>query len=280
MNSYNLKLISNNMRFDILTLFPEIFNIVNFGVIGRAFRDSANILNTVNYRQFSDNLHGHIDEKPLGGGSGMILKPNIIRNALASLPKLNSRYVIHFSPSAPPLSHKKLTELITKEQIIMICTRFRGVDQRAIDMYVDEEFSIGDVVISGGELPALFLIDAICRWLPGVLGNEMSAKEDSFATGLLDYPHFTHPTIFEGNEVPPILLTGHHENIRLWRLRKAMERTKKIRPSMWKEYLNNKLQRLSNADQWQAWQVEHSEIDNTKKPKKWFFPINLINSIK
>jgi tRNA (guanine37-N1)-methyltransferase len=263
------------MRFDVLTLFPEMFNAAYFGVTSRAFRELGHTLNTLNYRSFANDESGHVDDSPFGGGSGMILKPDIIRNALATLPKLQKRRIIHFAPSAPPLDHIKLIELLAQDQIILLCTRFKGIDQRAIDLYIDEELSVGKVVLSGGELPALFLIDAICRWLPEVLGNSNSAIEDSFATGLLDHPHFTRPAVFENIKVPSILLSGNHEKIRLWRLKQAMEKTKCNDSDLWKTFLDKHLSTLPSVDQWQAWQVEHQECYNLPKPKKWKFYPNL-----
>lgn len=260
------------MRFDILTLFPELFNIPHIGVTGRAFRELGHSFFTVNYRNFSGNSSGHVDDVPFGGGSGMVLRPEVLRDTLASVPNVGSRRIIHFSPSGPQLDHAKVIELLTNDQLILVCTRFKGLDKRAIDLYIDEELSVGNVVLSGGELPALFLIDAICRWLPGVLRNKNSAIEDSFATGLLDHPHFTRPTNFEGIDVPAVLRSGNHEEIRLWRLRKAMELTRKMQPLLWLKFLNKNLPSLPLSDQWQAWQVEHPEVQNQTRPKNWKFP--------
>ena len=134
---------------------------------------------------------------------------------------------------------------------------------------MDEELGVGEAVLSGGELPALFLIDAVCRWLPGVLGNEASAAEDSFATGLLDHPHFTRPACFEGSEAPAVLLGGNHEAIRLWRLGQAMERTRTLRPDLWRTFLATRLADLPRADQWCAWQTEHPETREQPRPKGW-----------
>ncbi|HJU84145.1 MAG TPA: tRNA (guanosine(37)-N1)-methyltransferase TrmD, partial [Holophagaceae bacterium] len=214
------------MRFDALTLFPEYFETARLGVTGRAFRELGHELLTHSYRPFSGNQHGHVDDTPYGGGPGMVLRPEVLRDTLASLPRLAQRRVIHFSPAAPPLRHADVLELARLDQIVLVCTRYEGLDQRAVAHFVDHEYSVGEVVLSGGELPALALIDAVCRWLPGVLGNEASAEEDSFATGLLDHPHYTRPPVFEGLEVPAVLQGGDHGAIRLWRLREAMRRTK------------------------------------------------------
>ena len=259
------------MRFDVLTLMPEIFKVAYTGVTGRAFRELGHELRTLNYRSFAGNTSGHVDDYPFGGGSGMVLRPDVLKNALFSLPKFENKRIIHFSPAAPQLDHAKIIELLSLDQIILICTRFKGLDQRVIKLYVDEELSVGNVVLSGGELPALFLIDALCRWLPGVLGNEASAMDDSFATGLLDHHHFTRPAKFEGIETPAVLLSGNHEAIRLWRLREAMEKTKHLNPKLWTTFIKNKLPSLPSIDQWQAWQVEHPEYRDSTKPKNWKF---------
>jgi tRNA (guanine37-N1)-methyltransferase len=199
----------------------------------------------------------------------MVLRPDVLRDTLASVPRQAKSRVIHFSPAAPPLDHGKVLELAKFDQLILVCTRFEGLDQRAVDLYVDEELRIGEAVLSGGELPALILIDAVCRWLPGVLGNESSATEDSFAQGLLDHTHFTRPAIFEGREVPQVLQAGNHEAIRLWRLREAMARTKALRPDLWDCFLTERLGNLGRAEQWCAWQVEHPETWDQPKPKGW-----------
>lgn len=257
------------MRFDVLTLFPDLFDAARVGVTGRAFLELGHELAALNYRAFAGNAFGHVDDAPFGGGPGMVLRPDVLRDALASLPRRASSRVIHFSPAAPPLDHAKVVELAGLDQLILVCSRFEGLDQRAVDLYVDEELSVGEAVLSGGELPALCLIDAVCRWLPSVLGNSASAAEDSFATGLLDHPHFTRPARFEGLEVPAPLLGGNHEQIRLWRLREAMARTHRLRPALWREFLARRLEALPRADQWCAWQVEHPEDRDRPKPKGW-----------
>ncbi len=257
------------MRFDALTLLPEFFELTRLGVTGRAFHELGHELHTHNYRPYSGNAFGHVDSAPFGGGPGMVLRPDVLRDTLASVPRQASSRVIHFSPAAPPLDHAKVLELTKFDQLILVCTRFEGLDQRAVDLYVDEELRVGDAVLSGGELPALFLIDAVCRWLPGVLGNDSSASEDSFAQGLLDHTHFTRPAVFEGREVPLVLQGGNHQAIRLWRLREAMARTKALRPDLWGSYLAEHLGNLGRAEQWCAWQVEHPETWNQPKPKGW-----------
>ncbi len=260
------------VRFDALTLFPEFFEAARLGITGRAFRDLGHGLHTHSYRPFAGNAFGHVDSAPFGGGPGMVLRPEVLRDTLAAVPRAGAGRVIHFSPAAPPLTHAKVRELARLDQIILVCTRYEGLDQRAVDRYVDEELSVGEAVLSGGELPALCLVDAVCRWLPGVLGNEASAEEDSFATGLLDHPHFTRPAIFEDLEVPAILQGGDHGAIRLWRLREAMARTKRLRPELWAAYLSDRVSGLDRPAQWCAWQVEHPETGDRPKPKGWRWP--------
>ncbi len=257
------------MRIDALTLFPEFFEAARLGITGRAFRDLGHSLHTHSYRPFSGNAFGHVNDAPFGGGPGMVLRPDVLRDTLASIPREGGHRVIHFSPAAPPLTHAKVLELTRIEQLILVCTRYEGLDQRAVEQCIDEEFSIGEAVLSGGELPALFLIDAVCRWLPGVLGNEASAEQDSFATGLLDHPHFTRPATFEDQEVPAVLQSGDHGAIRLWRLREAMARTKRLRPELWAAYLSDRTADLDRPAQWCAWQVEHPQDWDRPKPKGW-----------
>ena len=259
------------MRFDALTLFPEMFDLALTGVTGRAFRERGHGLAAHSYRPFAGNAFGHVDAPPFGGGPGMVLRPEVLRDALASVPRTGASRVIHFSPAAPPLDHAKVLELAALDQLVLVCTRFEGLDQRAVDLYVDEELRVGEAVLSGGELPALVLIDAVCRWLPGVLGNEGSAAADSFATGLLDHPHYTRPAEFQGQEVPAVLQGGNHEAIRLWRLRAAMARTLRLRPDLWEAY-RARIPGLPRADQWCAWQAEHPEDWDRARPKGWKSP--------
>jgi len=257
------------MRFEALTLFPELFEAARVGVTGRAFLHLGHVLSTHSYRPFSGNAFGHVDDSPFGGGPGMVLRPEVLRDTLASIPRAGQSRVIHFSPAAPALTHAKVIELSKLDQLILVCTRYEGLDQRAVERHVDEELSIGEAVLSGGELPALFLIDAVCRWLPGVLGNGESAQQDSFATGLLDHPHYTRPEVFDGQAVPEVLKGGNHEAIRLWRLREAMARTRRLRPDLWARFLVERRPALTRPEQWCAWQVEHPEDWDRAKPKGW-----------
>lgn len=257
------------MQFDILTLFPEYFAVAQLGVTGRAFRDLGHGLNTHSFRPFSGNTTGHVDDSPFGGGPGMILRPDVLKGTLASVGRVGKSRVIHFTPAAPPLTHDKVLELSKLDQIVLICTRYEGLDQRSVESCIDEELSIGEAVLSGGELPALFLIDAVCRWLPGVLGNQESAEQDSFASGLLDHTHYTRPEVFDGKSVPEVLKSGNHKAIQLFRLRESMARTQKLRPDLWRRYLVKNLPNLSRDEQWCAYQIEHPETWDQPKPKGW-----------
>ncbi len=257
------------MRFEVLTLFPEYFEAARLGVTGRAFRELGHELHPHSYRPFAGNPFRHVDDAPFGGGPGMVLRPEVLREALASLRREPWSRVLHFAPAAPPLTHEKVLDLAGLDQLVLVCTRYEGLDQRAVEACIDEEFSVGEAVLSGGELPALFLIDAVCRWLPGVLGNEASAAQDSFVSGLLDHPHYTRPEVFEGRPVPEVLRGGNHEAIRLWRLREAMARTRRLRPDLWARYRAERVPGLTRVEQWCAFQVEHPERWEDPKPKGW-----------
>ncbi|MBI3129919.1 MAG: tRNA (guanosine(37)-N1)-methyltransferase TrmD [Acidobacteria bacterium] len=257
------------MRIDVLTLLPEYFEAARLGVTGRAFRELGHGLHTHSFRPFSGNAHGHVDAPPYGGGPGMVLRPEVLQQTLASVPREGRGLVIHFSPAAPPLDHEAVVDLASFDQLILVCSRFEGLDHRAVEACIDREYKVGEAVLSGGELPALVLIDAVARWLPGVLGNTESAGADSFATGLLDHPHFTRPEVFEGRPVPEVLKGGNHEAIRLWRLREAMARTRDRRPDLWSAFLRDRLHELPRSEQWCAWQVEHPEDWDAAKPKRW-----------
>lgn len=258
----------SSMRFDCLTLFPEFFELARTGVNGRGFAEGTHEIHVHHLRSFSDKTYGQVDDSPFGGGPGMVLAPDVLQRAISNVPKVSSRRIIHFSPRGATLNHKKIQDLLQYDQLVLIASRYEGVDQRAIDALVDEEMSIGDLVVSGGELPALVLIDAVCRWLPGNLGNDQSAENDSFARGLLDHDHFTRPEVWNEFEVPHVLRSGHHEQIRLWRLRNSMIETQKRRPDLWDRFLRDHVHSLSHGDQWVAWQVMQNE-EEILPPKSW-----------
>jgi len=224
------------MRFDILTIFPEMFApLRNFGIVGQAARRGTIEINVVNIRDFSDEPHFMTDDRPYGGGNGMVMKPEPIFRALQSVPRAaGERRIILLTPQGQIFDQSLARSLCTVAQIILICGRYEGVDERIRSKYVDTELSIGDYIVTGGELPAMVIVDAVSRLIPCVLGGEKSALEESLEDSLLEYPHYTRPQVFQGEAVPPILLSGDHEKIRLWRRAKSLEKTLKRRPDLLK----------------------------------------------
>ena len=221
------------MKFDIITLFPEMFSAIKEeGVIARAMKSSLISINTWQLRDFSSNKYKNVDEKPYGGGAGMVMQVKPIRDCISKIKKLNpNTKVIYLSPQGKKLDQNLVEELATFESITMLCGRYEGVDERVIENDIDIEISIGDYVISGGELAAMVVIDAISRRLPGVLGNEVSLK-DSFTGNLLDCPHYTRPEVINGQTVPKVLLSGDQAKIDAWRLEESIKTTKQKRPDL------------------------------------------------
>jgi tRNA (guanine37-N1)-methyltransferase len=216
------------MQIDVITLFPDMLAAVtDHGITGRAVRQDLVTIDCLNPRDFTEDKHRTVDDRPYGGGPGMVMKIEPLRKAIdaARAKSGGSAKVIYLSPQGRQLDQAGVEELSSRERIILIAGRYEGIDERLIDSEVDEEWSIGDYVLSGGELAAMVMIDAVVRQLPGALGHEQSAREDSFAEGLLDCPHFTRPEIYQGRPVPDVLLSGDHENIRRWRLKQALGRT-------------------------------------------------------
>lgn len=223
------------MKIDILTLFPEFFsNLLNWSIIGKAV--DKNILNIefINIRDFSINKHKKVDDYPYGGGPGMVMTPQPLSDCIKSVQKENS-YIIYLSPRGKVFTQDVAINLSKKEHIVLICGHYEGIDQRIIDKYVDEEISIGDYILTGGELGALVLVDSISRLLPGVLGNEESSVDESFSNNLLEYHQYTRPSIFEGLEVPEVLLSGNHKEIEEYRKQEAIDITMSVRPDMLKK---------------------------------------------
>lgn len=218
------------MKFDILTLFPEMFETLEKSIIGRAIQKNIIEINSVNIRDFSNNKHKKVDDTVYGGGAGMLIQPDVVYCAYQSVKDDNAK-VIYLSPQGTKLCQSKVMELAKEEHLILLCGHYEGIDQRVIDKIVDEEISIGDYVLTGGELPAMVLIDSISRYVEGVL-SEGSTWEESFSNGLLEYPQYTRPEIFEGEKVPEILLSGHHENIEKWRRLESIRRTYQKRPDL------------------------------------------------
>ena len=220
------------MKFDVLTLFPEMFSSLEQSIIGRAVENEQISINLVNIRDFSTDKHKKVDDTPYGGGAGMVMMPDVVYRAYESLNNKTAK-VIYMSPKGKTLNQEKVEELSKENHLIILCGHYEGIDQRVLDKIVDEEISIGDYVLTGGEIPAMVLIDSVSRYVKGVL-KEDSIKEESFSNGLLEYPQYTRPEVFEGMKVPEVLLSGHHENIEKWRKEKSLEMTKKKRPDILK----------------------------------------------
>ena len=223
------------MRFDVLTLFPEMIKPIKTSIIGRAIEANKIELNLVNIRDFSKDKHKKVDDTPYGGGAGMVIKPDVVYDAYKSLENKDRNPVIYLSPQGSALTQKKVKELSKYNHLILLCGHYEGIDQRVIDEIVDEEISIGDYVLTGGEIPAMVLIDSVSRYIDGVLKDE-SIKEESFSNGLLEYPQYTRPEVFLGKKVPEVLLSGHHENIQKWRKQQAILNTKTKRKDLLENY--------------------------------------------
>ncbi len=220
------------MKFSVLTLFPDMFSPLKESIIGKAIEDKKIELNLINIRDFSKDKHKKVDDTPYGGGAGMVMKADVVYDAYEHI-KDESAKVIFLSPQGKTLNQNKVKELATEEHIILLCGHYEGIDQRVIDEIVDEEISIGDYVLTGGELPAMVLIDSVSRYVEGVLSKD-SIKEESFINNLLEYPQYTRPEIFHGIKVPEVLLSGHHENIKKWREEQSLKNTLQKRPNLLK----------------------------------------------
>lgn len=226
------------MRIALVSLFPEMFAAVaEHGVTGRAVRQGQVALTCCNPRDYTVDTHRTVDDRPYGGGPGMLMKIEPLQLAIAAAREAAGRSarVIYLSPQGQHFHHGKAMELAQLEGLVLVAGRYEGVDERLIEAGVDEELSIGDYVLSGGELAAMVVVDAVTRLLPDVLGHESSALEDSFANGLLDCPHYTRPEVYQGKSVPDVLLSGNHEVIRRWRLKQALGRTWERRPELLQE---------------------------------------------
>lgn len=218
------------MKFDVLTLFPEMFEPLKQSIIKRASEKKLIDINLVNIRDFSEDKHNKVDDTLYGGGAGMLMKPDVVDRAYNSVKSENAK-VIYLTPQGKMLNQKIVKDLSKQEHLILLCGHYEGIDQRVLDKIVDEEISIGDYVLTGGELPAMVLIDSVSRYVEGVLSNE-STEEESFSNGLLEYPQYTRPEVFDNVKVPDVLISGHHENIRKWRRERSLENTFKKRPEM------------------------------------------------
>lgn len=218
------------MKFDVLTLFPEMFEPLRQSIIGKATEKKLIDLNFINIRDFSKDKHKKVDDTPYGGGAGMVMRPDVVYEAYQSV-KEDKAKVIYMSPQGKTLNQQMIEDLSKESHLIILCGHYEGIDQRVLDEMVEEEISIGDYVLTGGEIPAMVLIDSVSRYVEGVLKRD-SIQEESFSNGLLEYPQYTRPEIFNGKAVPEILLSGHHQNIEKWRKERSLEITKKKRPDL------------------------------------------------
>lgn len=221
------------MRIDILTLFPEMFVPLNESILGRAQNKGVLQINTVYIRDFSLDKHLKCDDAPFGGGAGMVMTPQPVCDCIKSVDPDHKAHRIYMSPRGKLLTVPIAREYARKyDWLVILCGHYEGIDQRIIDLYIDEEISIGDFVLTGGELPAMVLCDVVTRFVPGVLGCDASSEDESFSDGLLEYPQYTRPQTYEGLSVPEVLLSGHHENIEKWRREKSFEITRQNRPDL------------------------------------------------
>jgi tRNA (guanine37-N1)-methyltransferase len=223
------------MKIDVLTLFPSMFTgVLEASILGKAREKGIVSVRTVNFRDYSISKHNTVDDYPYGGGGGMVLKPEPIFSAVEDLigSEQISPRVILMCPQGESFTQKKAEQLASESHLIFICGHYEGYDERIREHLITDELSIGDYVLTGGEIPAMVVIDSVVRLLPGVLGNEQSAVTDSFSTGLLEYPHYTRPAVFREWSVPDILISGHHEKIEAWRRKEALRRTWRRRPDL------------------------------------------------
>lgn len=226
-------------RFHILTLFPDmVMDGLNTSIIGRAIEAGLLEINAVNIRDYSTNKHMKVDDYPYGGGAGLVMQPEPVYRAYEDLTKDMKKKprVVYLTPQGTTFHQEMAKELAKEEELVFLCGHYEGIDERVLEEIVTDYVSIGDYVLTGGELPAMVMIDSISRLVPGVLHNDDSAGDESFENGLLEYPQYTRPPVFLDKEVPEVLLSGHHENIRKWRHEQSVKRTKERRPDLWEAY--------------------------------------------
>lgn len=236
------------MKIDILTLFPEMFvPVTTSSILGRAAEKNLIDIRLTDIREYTKNKHRKVDDYPFGGGQGMVMMPQPIFDALRGI-KAEGKKILYMSPRGRVLDKEKIQELSQLSELVILCGHYEGVDQRVIDCWEMEEVSIGDYILTGGELPAMVLVDSVARLIPGVLSGEDSAMEESVYSGLLEYPQYTQPREYEDIPVPEILLSGHHKNIDLWRFEKSLELTRKVRPDMFENYCRERTQELDKAE--------------------------------
>lgn len=221
------------MRIDILTLFPEMFSALNESILGRAQKQGKVEINVVNIRDYTEDKHLKCDDYPFGGGAGMVMMPQPIGSAIEAVDPDHEARRIYLSPKGETLVQQKVFSLLSYERLVILCGHYEGVDQRVIDLFIDEEISIGDYVLTGGELPAMVLCDCVCRYVDGVISTS-SLVDESFSDNLLEYPQYTRPKEYKGLCVPEVLSSGDHAKVDEWRRREAMKLTKEKRPDLLK----------------------------------------------
>ena len=222
------------MKIDVLTLFPEMFSSIKESIIGRAINNKLIDLNLINIRDFSKDKHKHVDDTPYGGGAGMIMKADVVYDAYNSIEDKEEAKVIYLTPKGKTLNQQIVKNLSKEKHLVLLCGHYEGIDQRVLDKIVDEEISVGDYVLTGGELPAMILIDSVSRYVKGVL-SEGSTDEESFSNNLLEYPQYTRPLEFEGKKVPEVLISGNHQEIEKWRQEQSLIETLKKRKDLLNE---------------------------------------------
>lgn len=242
------------MFFAVISIMPEMFTALsNFGITARAIHNKQAVVEYINPRDFTQDNYRRIDERPYGGGAGMVLMAEPLAKAIIYAKSLASEHgcqvdahhcpVVYMSPQGQTLDESVVRSFVPLDGMIVLCGRYDGVDERLLERYVDKQISIGDYVLSGGELPAMVLMDSLIRRLPNVMGDELSAQQDSFVDGLLDYPQYTKPLDFEGLTVPAVLLSGHHANIAKWRFVQQVKRTQQLRADLWERFVPNAQQK-------------------------------------
>lgn len=230
------------MKITFLSLFPDFFpGPLAHSITGRGLEEGKWSYENINIRDFATDKHHRVDDSPYGGGAGMVMRPDVVAAALRKAKEHNPKAkTVFLAPAGHKLTQEKVEELSHCEGLILLCGHYEGIDQRVIDAEVDEELSIGDYVLTGGELPAMVLADAVVRQIPGVLGNDATLHDESFTHGLLEYPHYTRPVLWEEREVPAVLRSGNHAEIDKWRQRQGQQRTVSRRPDIFESYVNNK----------------------------------------
>lgn len=226
------------MKIKVATIFPEMFEILDVGIIGRAKQNGLIDIQIYNIRDYSADRHKKTDDAPFGGGAGMVMTPQPIHDAILDMDKDRKAKRIYLSPRGKTLDQKTVERLAKEDELLLLCGSYEGIDERIIQLDIDEEISMGDYVLTGGELPAMTLINAVSRYIDGVLGSSESTDEESFSNGLLEYPQYTRPQEFMGLSVPQVLLGGNHKQIEDWRLEQSIEITKQRRPDLYEEYVS------------------------------------------